>query len=108
MSILGILFAPHLYVLMGAEPNVLTQGSTYFRIRIAGTPFTFLLFATVGFLRGIQDTRSPMLIAFAVNGLNVVLDYLLIYGGLGFPAMGLRGAGIATLISQILAGGVCM
>jgi len=108
VSILGILFASHLYLLMGAEPDVLTQGSTYFRIRIAAAPFTFLFFATVGFLRGIQDTRTPMVIAFMVNGLNVVLDYLLIYGGLGFPALGLRGAAVATLISQILAGAICL
>jgi putative MATE family efflux protein len=108
VSILGILFAPHLYVLMGADPDVSMQGSAYFSIRIAGTPFTFLFFATVGFLRGIQDTRTPMVIAFVVNGLNLVLDYLLIYGGLGLPAMGLRGAGIATLISQILAGSICL
>jgi len=108
VSILGILFAPHLYVLMGAGPDVSTLGSTYFRIRIAGSPFTFLLFATVGFLRGIQDTRTPMVIALVVNGLNLVLDYLLIYGGLGLPAMGLRGAGIATLASQILAGTICL
>lgn len=108
VSILGILFAPRLYLLMGAAPDVLTLGSTYFRIRIAGSPFTFLLFATVGFLRGVQDTRTPMRIAFAVNGLNLVLDYLLIYGGFGLPAMGLRGAGIATLISQILAGTICL
>ena len=108
VSILGILFAPHLYVLMGAGPDVSTLGSTYFRIRIAGSPFTFLFFAAVGFLRGIQDTRTPMVIAFVVNGLNLVLDYLLIYGGLGLPAMGLRGAGIATLASQILAGTICL
>src|SRR5437867_2002904 len=67
----------------------------------------FLVFATVGFLRGIQDTRTPMLVAFLINGLNVVLDYLLIYGGLGLPAMGLRGAGFAILISQVLAGTIC-
>ena len=108
VSILGILFAPHLYLLMGAGPNLLIQGSTYFRIRIAAAPFTFIFFATVGFLRGIQDTRTPMVIAFAVNGLNLVLDYLLIYGGLGLPAMGLRGAGIAIFISQILAGVICL
>jgi putative MATE family efflux protein len=108
VSILGILFASHLYLLMGAEPDVLAQGSDYFRIRIAGTPFTFLFFATVGFLRGIQDTRTPMVIAFIVTGLNLVLDYLLIYGGLGLPALGLRGAAIATLISQILAGAICL
>jgi putative MATE family efflux protein len=107
VSILGILFAPNLYAIMGAERDVLAQGSTYFRIRIAGAPFTFLFFATVGFLRGIQDTRTPMLIAFTVNGLNLALDYLLIYGGLGLPAMGLRGAAIATLASQILAAAIC-
>jgi putative MATE family efflux protein len=108
VSTLGILFAPQLYRLMGAELGVLTLGSTYFRIRIAGTPFTFLLFATVGFLRGIQDTRTPMFIAFVANGLNIVLDYLLIYGGLGLPAMGLRGAAVAILVSQILAGIICL
>jgi putative MATE family efflux protein len=108
VAVLGILFAPQLYLWMGAGPDVLREGAAYFRIRIAGTPFTFLLFACVGFLRGIQDTRTPMLIAFAVNGLNVVLDYLLIYGALGFPALGLKGAAVAMLVSQILAGGICL
>jgi len=108
VSVLGILVAPNLYDIMGTEHDVTVQGSTYFRIRIAGTPFTFLLFATVGFLRGIQDTRTPMLIAFAVNGLNLLLDVLLIYGGLGLPAMGVRGAAIATLSSQIVAGSICI
>lgn len=108
VAALGILFAPRLYLWMGAGPAVLTQGVTYFRIRIAGTPFTFLLFACVGFLRGIQDTRTPMLIAFAANGLNAILDYLLIYGGLGLPALGLTGAAVATLASQTTAGCLCL
>jgi putative MATE family efflux protein len=108
VAALGILFAPQLYIWMGAGPDLLEQGTTYFRIRIAGTPFTFILFACVGFLRGIQDTRTPMLIAFATNGLNGVLDYVLIYGALGFPALGLRGAAFATLVSQLMAGGICL
>ncbi len=108
VAILGVLFAPTLYQWMGAGPDVLQQGSDYFRIRIAGTPFTFLLFACVGFLRGIQDTRTPMLIAFAANGLNAVLDYVLIYGALGIPALGLRGAAVAALVAQIFAGAVCL
>ncbi|NIM19033.1 MAG: MATE family efflux transporter, partial [Candidatus Latescibacteria bacterium] len=65
-------FAPDLYRLMGGEEKVLTQGVTYFRIRIAGAPFTFLFYATVGFLRGIQNTKIPMIIAFLVNGLNLI------------------------------------
>ena len=108
VAVLGILFAPQLYLWMGAGPDVLDQGTLYFRIRIAGAPFTFLLFACVGFLRGIQDARTPMLIAFATNGLNGVLDYVLIYGAPGFPALGLKGAAIATLVSQIMAGGICL
>ncbi|HEY2988088.1 MAG TPA: MATE family efflux transporter [Candidatus Binatia bacterium] len=108
VAVLGILFAPQLYLWMGAGPDVLEQGAAYFRIRIAGTPFTFFVFACVGFLRGIQDTRTPMIIAFAANGLNTVLDYLLIYGGLGLPALGLRGAAVAILVSQTLAGTLCL
>lgn len=105
---LGILLAPHLYAWMGAEQKVLVDGIAYFRIRIAGTPFTFIFYATVGFLRGIQNTRTPMIIAFVTNGLNLVLDFVLIYGMLGAPAMGLRGAAIAALISQVIGGGACL
>ena len=104
----GILFAPHLYALMGAQESVLSGGAEYLRIRIAGTPFTFLFYVTVGFLRGVQDTRTPMLVAFSINGLNLLLDYVLIYGVFGIPALGLRGAAIAALASQITGGVICL
>lgn len=104
----GLWLAPQLYALMGAEPGVLWSGAEYFRIRIAGTPFTFLFYVTVGFLRGIQNTRTPMLIALFVNGLNLLLDYGLIYGAFGLPALGLRGAAVAALLSQITGGLVCL
>ncbi|MGH7772331.1 MAG: MATE family efflux transporter [Candidatus Binatia bacterium] len=105
---LGILFAPYLYAWMGAREEVLVDGTTYFRIRIAGTPFTFFFYVTVGFLRGIQNTRTPMVIAFAVNGLNLILDYVLIYGEFGFPAMGLQGAAVAALAAQVIGGVICL
>ncbi len=108
VSFLFILFAPHLYAAMGAQDEVLILGTSYFRIRIAGTPFTFLWFASVGFLRGIQNTRTPMLIALFVNGLNIALDYALIYGEFGFPSMGLLGAAIASVACQVLGAGLCL
>ncbi len=108
VSFLFILFAPHLYAAMGAQDEVLILGTSYFRIRIAGTPFTFLWFASVGFLRGIQNTRTPMLIALFVNGLNIALDYALIYGEFGFPNMGLLGAAIASVACQVLGAGLCL
>lgn len=105
---LAIFFAPHLYLLMGAEKEVMAEGVRYFRVRVAGTPFTFFFYVTVGFLRGIQNTRTPMLIAFFVNGTNLLLDYVLIYGKLGLPALGLYGAALAALFSQALGGALCL
>ncbi|HKA33013.1 MAG TPA: MATE family efflux transporter, partial [Candidatus Binatia bacterium] len=108
VALLGYFFAERLYIWMGAGPAVLAAGAAYFRVVILGTPFTFLFFAAIGFLRGVEDTRTPMLIAFAANGLNIVLDFLLIYGGLGLPALGLDGAAAARLVSQMLAGSLCI
>lgn len=107
VALLGYFYAERLYLWMGAGPGVLEAGAAYFRVVILGTPFTFLYFAAIGFLRGVEDTRTPMLIAFAANGLNIVLDFLLIYGGLGLPALGLDGAATARLVSQMLAGSLC-
>ncbi|HTM10499.1 MAG TPA: MATE family efflux transporter [Verrucomicrobiae bacterium] len=108
VALLGYLFAPRLYLWMGAGPRVLEQGVSYFRIVIVGTPFTFLFFAAIGFLRGVEDTRTPMLIAFAANGLNIILDYIFIYGGAGVPPLGLTGAATARLVSQTIAGSICV
>lgn len=108
VSSLLILFAPYLYAAMGAQGAVLITGTSYFRIRIAGTTFTFLWFASVGFLRGIQNTRTPMIIALIVNGLNIALDYALIYGKFGLPALGLQGAAIGSFVCQVLGAGICL
>jgi len=96
------LFAADLYALMGATPEVAAQGVPYFRIRCATIPMLFSIYAAVGFLRGIQNTFSPMLVAFFMSGTNIVLDYALIYGGFGFPVMGLRGAGVAAVAGHAL------
>lgn len=97
---LCFLFAPQLYAVMGAGPEVAAQGIPYFRIRCATIPMLFSIYAAVGFLRGIQDTLSPMRVAFLMSGTNIVLDYALIYGALGFPALGLRGAAVASLAAH--------
>jgi putative MATE family efflux protein len=102
ISFAGVILAPNLYRLMGAAPAVLDYGVPYFRIVISSAPFTLIFFASVGFFRGVQDTKTPMLIAFLVSGLNLAVDYLLIYGGLGFPAVGLNGAAIAAWLAQFV------
>jgi MATE family multidrug resistance protein len=86
---------------MGADPAVADQGISYFRITISSAPFTLILLASVGFFRGIQNSRTPMFIAFLANGLQLLLDYGLIYGNFGLPSLGLRGAAIAAWIAQL-------
>jgi len=53
------------------------------------------------FLEGLSKTRAAMVIIFVSNGINIALNYAFIYGHAGFPAMGLNGAGYATLLSRI-------
>jgi putative MATE family efflux protein len=108
VTIVGFLLAPILYQVMGADEAVVRLGVPYFRLRIASATFTFVFFATVGFFRGIQDTRTPMLVALIINGLNLVLDYGLIYGSFGFPALALQGAAAAAWISQGIGAAICI
>ena len=108
VALLGIYLAADLYRWMGADSSLVEQGTAYFRIRIAGAPFTFLFFATVGLLRGIQNTKTPMQIAFLVNGANLLLDIGLIYGNFGLPALGLIGAAAAAWIAQALGALACI
>lgn len=80
----------------GASPDVSAMGAHYLHISSWGLPFLLLSLASTGVLRGLQDTRTPLAVAIAMNLANIVLNYLLIY-----PAgLGLRGSAIGTLIAQ--------
>ena len=104
----GLLFATPLYSLMGAASNIVDEGVPYFRIYIASAPFTFIFFASVGFFRGIQNTRTPMIIAFLITGTHLMLDYGLIYGNFGLPRLGIRGAAVAASIAQLVGAATCL
>jgi putative MATE family efflux protein len=104
----GLLFATPLYSLMGAASNVVDEGVPYFRVYIASAPFTFIFFASVGFFRGIQNTRIPMIIAFLITGTQLTLDYGLIYGNFGLPRLGIRGAAVAAWVAQLIGAGTCL
>lgn len=82
------------------EPDVLETGVRYLRIFVIGLPAVGLMMASGAALRGAGDTRSPMIVAVMVNILNVILSWILIYGNLGFPAMGVVGSAIATVVAQ--------
>ncbi|MCP5094103.1 MAG: MATE family efflux transporter [Chloroflexi bacterium] len=88
--------------LLGADGDVQAQAVSYMQIRLYGAPAVLLMMVTFGALRGLQDMRTPLWIAIGVNALNVVLDWLLIFGNESIPAMGVAGSAIASTASQWL------
>lgn len=96
VAVTGLLLAGSIVGVLGGEGRIAQLGDDYLRIRICSAPFVLIALVGHGWLRGAQDTRTPMTIAIAGAVLNAVLDYLLIY-----PAgLGVAGAAWATLISQ--------
>ncbi len=105
-SLLGYTFAPQLVRFMansGLPAEVLDMSVSYLRIQMAGF-FTMGITATyTAALRGAGNTRLPMVYNLIANGVNIVLNYLLINGHFGFPALGVIGASLATVIGQTVA-----
>ena len=86
--------------LMGQEPEV-AELSKSFLLLLAASIFPMYLFMSgKNLCDGYFLTLMPMIITFAALGLNIFLNWILIYGNWGFSAMGLNGAGWATLISR--------
>ena len=88
---------------IGAEQDTINIGLNYFKIVTLGFIFQSLNLSIFASMRGTGDTRTPMIINLSVNFLNVIGNYILIFGKLGFPAMGVTGAGISTSISHVVA-----
>ncbi|HZK01225.1 MAG TPA: MATE family efflux transporter [Tissierellaceae bacterium] len=88
---------------IGAEQDTINIGINYFKIVTFGFLFQSLNLSIFASMRGAGDTRTPMIINVFVNLLNVIGNYILIFGKLGFPAMGVTGAGISTSLSHVVA-----
>lgn len=84
------------------DESVNNQAMEYLRYVALGTLFNFLTVTFTGIYNGSGDSKTPFLITTAVLVLNIILDPILIFGWLGFPVMGVKGAAIATVISQFI------
>jgi putative MATE family efflux protein len=85
--------------LLGGQDNVVTLGVRYGQILMVGMPVSMASYTVYTSLRGVGDPNKAMAIMLAGTGLNIVLDPLFIFGWLGFPAMGIRGAAVASVIA---------
>ena len=87
---------------MGQDPQVVVFAKQYFLILILSLLPNSIFFVFKQWLEGLGNTAVAMAITLASNVINIVFNYLLIYGKFGFPELGVVGAGIATLISRIM------
>lgn len=87
---------------MGQPEELIPYIRPYFLILLASIPFVLWFNGFKQFADGITDTKVSMWILLGGNVLNIIGNYILIYGKLGLPEMGLSGAGISTLTSRIL------
>lgn len=100
IAIVGNLLARPMLSALGASSAAQDYGLQYLRPLLTATSFNylFLLFAAV--FRAVGNTRIPFLVSLLTNAINVLINYCLILGNWGFPALGLQGAAIGTLTSQ--------
>lgn len=103
VSIIGYVISAPIMRLMGAAPEVLPDAVSYMQISFLGMIFMFGYFVYQSLMRGVGDVKTPMYIVLATVLLNLVLDPLFIMGWGPFPAHGVSGAAIATIVTQGIA-----
>lgn len=100
MAALGILYFNVGNI--GQPKELLPYIKPYYLVQLASIPFVMLFNAFKQFTDSITETRTSMWILLSGNLLNIIGNYVLIYGKAGMPEMGVVGAGVATLLSRVV------
>ncbi len=99
----GYALAPYLLELLGVAPDVYSGALGFMRVSFVGIIFVFLYAMFQALMRGVGQTRMPLLIVTGTVALNFILDPLFIFGWGPLPPHGVMGAALATLVTQALA-----
>jgi len=97
LAILGLALAEPLVGAMGAAKDVRPHALTYLRISLLGVPPLLVTLAGTGYFRGLQNTRTPLVVVVIASIANLVIELVLIFG-LG---VGIAGSAWATVIAQV-------
>lgn len=103
ISVLAVVFADPVIRLCGSEADTHGSAVQYFQIVMGGMVFNCVQMGVNAAQRGAGNTRITMRTNLVSNTINILLNYLLIQGHMGFPALGIRGAALATVFGTVVA-----
>ena len=102
LTVLGIGFSEIIFRHLGADGEVLQQTNDYMFIWFAGVIFAIVPMFANAVMISAGDSKSASILMVSGTVFNIILDPIMIFGLFGFPAMGIRGAALATVISQLV------
>lgn len=97
---IGQLTIVPLFTMLGADAEVLPYIIKYMRVWYAGAPFVVIPMIGNNSIRALGDTKTPSMVMMLSAGINIIMDPLLIFGIGPFPALGVTGAALATVIAR--------
>lgn len=103
LSLVIIFCGEILFKMLNTPAELIPMGNTYLKIVGGATFVTSIMMTLTAILRSYTLTKTCMKVTLIMNGINVVGNYLLIYGKFGFPELGIAGAAISTTFSKVIA-----
>jgi putative MATE family efflux protein len=102
LGIAGSVFAGDMLSAIGAEGRALEMGIEYGQVIFLGMPVMYATYSIFTGMRGVANPNMALALMLGSNVLNMVLDPIFMFGYFGLPAMGIRGAAVASVISYVI------
>ena len=101
IALLGVLFAEHILLALGTDPDVMHLSLPYVQWMLAGSPLLFIYIIYTSILRGVGDSTTPLIASGMTILIGVFITPVLIAGYFGFPKMGIVAPAIATIFGYL-------